>query len=370
LSPAAHPETQTTESVRSSKRQHISTCARLQFHHDAFEGLILLDSQGHERIYLSRHQVITPAELGDRSQASEFVVPMTSGESYYGPVRFEAATGEPMMTMAVPLFDPRRGLVDGVLVAEARIKPVWNLIASIPVSEEESVYVVDAQGRVIAHRNPSIILRGTRFTVPDQDGIHPGLDGTNVMLTTDNMWLGAQEFVVVVERSILQALSLAFITVGITAILIVLTLMAAGSSSLLIVRRIVRPIETLAAVARAITAGDLSRQAGGTRRDEIGTLATAFDAMTARLRDSISELEQEIAEREQAEELLRKINRAYQALSDCNQALIRATDEVELLQDVCRIIVEDCAYIGVNLRQRPQTSEVFGSVSDGESTTG
>jgi signal transduction histidine kinase/DNA-binding response OmpR family regulator len=55
-------------------------------------------------------------------------------------------------------------------------------------------------------------------------------------------------------------------------------------------------------------------------------------------------LQREIAERVRTEELLRKSNRAYKALSECNQALVHATKEVELLEEVCRIIVEDCGY--------------------------
>jgi PAS domain S-box-containing protein len=43
-------------------------------------------------------------------------------------------------------------------------------------------------------------------------------------------------------------------------------------------------------------------------------------------------------------EELSKSNRAYRALSECNQALLHATGEQELLQEVCRIIKEDCGY--------------------------
>jgi DNA-binding response OmpR family regulator len=55
-------------------------------------------------------------------------------------------------------------------------------------------------------------------------------------------------------------------------------------------------------------------------------------------------LREEIAERERTGELLRKTNRAYKALSDSNQALVRAVDETDLLAQVCRIIVADCGY--------------------------
>jgi PAS domain S-box-containing protein len=44
-----------------------------------------------------------------------------------------------------------------------------------------------------------------------------------------------------------------------------------------------------------------------------------------------------------AEELLR-INRAHRALSSCNQALVRATDEAALFQQICQLIVDEAGY--------------------------
>ena len=49
-------------------------------------------------------------------------------------------------------------------------------------------------------------------------------------------------------------------------------------------------------------------------------------------------------ERRRAEERLRRVNRAHRALSTSNEALVRATDESALLQQICRIIVEDAGY--------------------------
>jgi sigma-B regulation protein RsbU (phosphoserine phosphatase) len=51
-----------------------------------------------------------------------------------------------------------------------------------------------------------------------------------------------------------------------------------------------------------------------------------------------------IIERRQAEEELLHVNRAHRALSACNEALVRATDESALLQEVCRIIVQEAGY--------------------------
>jgi PAS domain S-box-containing protein len=45
-------------------------------------------------------------------------------------------------------------------------------------------------------------------------------------------------------------------------------------------------------------------------------------------------------ERKRAEEKLAKLNQTLQTLYQCNQALVRATEEYELLRSVCRILVE------------------------------
>ena len=52
----------------------------------------------------------------------------------------------------------------------------------------------------------------------------------------------------------------------------------------------------------------------------------------------------DVTERERAEEALRRINRELRAISDCNQALLRASDEQTLLDDVCRIVCEEAGY--------------------------
>jgi PAS domain S-box-containing protein len=48
----------------------------------------------------------------------------------------------------------------------------------------------------------------------------------------------------------------------------------------------------------------------------------------------------DITERKQSEDNLARLNRTLQTLYQCNQALVRATDEYELLQAACRILVE------------------------------
>ena len=53
---------------------------------------------------------------------------------------------------------------------------------------------------------------------------------------------------------------------------------------------------------------------------------------------------EDITERKRLEATLRQASRALKAITECHQALIRATDEMELLNEVCRIIVEVGGY--------------------------
>jgi PAS domain S-box-containing protein len=55
-------------------------------------------------------------------------------------------------------------------------------------------------------------------------------------------------------------------------------------------------------------------------------------------------LVRDITERRRAEDALRHLNRALRAISNCNQALVRADDEAALLDEICRIICEEAGY--------------------------
>jgi len=66
--------------------------------------------------------------------------------------------------------------------------------------------------------------------------------------------------------------------------------------------------------------------------------ATLFEADGTKVFSVIAQ-GQDITENKKAEEALKGVNRALSALSKCNEALVRATNESDLLNDVCRIVV-------------------------------
>lgn len=262
-----------------------------------YEELTLLDSQGQEAVRLARREIISIDKHVNRAGADEFEKPKASGDTYYSSVHFDEDSGEPVMTIAISIFEIQSGDFVGVLVANFRFTAVWELMANAQQTGAGTVYIVDAQNRVVAHRDPSIVLQGTYFDPPEHDGFYSGLDGTPVALVVNHIQLGEQVFDVVAEKPASEALSLAINAVVVTVIAIVITLVTAGGLSLLIARRIVRPINALATTAQAIRAGDLSHQVEVTHQDEIGVLADAFNQMLVRLRRTLQN------EREQREHL-------------------------------------------------------------------
>ena len=106
----------------------------------------------------------------------------------------------------------------------------------------------------------------------------------------------------------------------------------------LLMRHVVLPIRTVAAAAAALERGDPTLEQderlaiASASRDEVGSLAGAFRSMARSLADRDRTL------REHNRELERH-HRALHTLSECNEALVRASDERALFDAVCGVIV-------------------------------
>jgi len=262
-----------------------------------FTELALLNPDGQELARVAQRAVVSPADLANRASEDVFRVPATQQTAYYGPVRIEAATGEPLMEMSLPLVDLRSGEVGLVLAATVRLKPVWDLIADLPVARGQDVYVVDAQHRVVAHRNPSIVLRGTEFAVPDRFGEATGLSGSEVVLAYERVQLGDQAFTVVAELPTSEAYRPAYDVLTAIAIVLVVAVLATAVIGLLVVARVTRPLAALAGAARALGAGNLATRAPESGGVEIGTVARALNDMAGQLGALVGALEDRVEAR-------------------------------------------------------------------------
>lgn len=257
-----------------------------------FDKVFLLNNEGQEIAGIARTYAIADIDLVSRATAPEFTVPATERTTFYSSIRIDDFTGEPLVTVALPIENIRTGLVDGVLVADLRLLGAQNIVSAeiSNLQKGTSLYLIDPTNQVIAHNDPSIALRGLSFAAPTQDTIQSGLSGESAVLATDQIQLGDQTFTIVAETPTSEALALAYNTVIFTAGLVVVALIVSVIAALWMVNQIVKPIATLATTAHAIQAGDFSQRNQVVRQDEIGQFASAFNDMTAAIQKREADL--------------------------------------------------------------------------------
>ena len=262
-----------------------------------FDSLTLVDNRGRELIRLHRLEMNRFNRNTDLSERPEFTKPINSGKTYYGSVRFDHSSGEPSMFISVPQVDQNNGNAQRILIALTRWKKIWNLFALLPTRQGERVYLLDQDGRLIAHRNPSLVLKNTLFHLPEREGFSRGIDGRRVLLAYNRINWGNQTFYVVAEQSLGAAFSLAIDTLTIIGGLFFALTAIAVALIVLVVGKVIRPVQILASAARRIEAGDLDGHVEITDENEMGDLGLAFNNMTTRLRTTLKNLELEVRER-------------------------------------------------------------------------
>jgi two-component sensor histidine kinase/HAMP domain-containing protein len=276
--------------------------------HNFLDELVLLDSSGRELTRVSRSVVYSPSDLGERPEADEFLVPVRSGEIYYGPVTFDEKIYEPRIMLALPVLNVRSGTVESVLLARIRLNRTWENVSSISFGESGTVFITDVDGKILAHPDPSVIYRNTYFKAEAPKGIQTGLNDEKIMLVSEGFQLGHQVFTVYAVLPFRVVLALSFNTLSTTAVFLLVFIGLSIAVSFIVIRRIVRPIELLADTAKNISAGNLGLTARVEDSDEIGDLSEAFNIMSSKLSEMIKSLESQMYELKKAEEKIKQQN--------------------------------------------------------------
>src|SRR5436190_17914807 len=124
----------------------------------AITELAQLDASGKERLRVSRLAMDVVGSNVDFSKDPRFTEAVAH-KVYYGPVYFRRES-EPYMTLAIA--GTRRDA--GVSVAEVNLKLIWDVVSQIKVGKNGRAYVIDADGRLIAHPDISLVLRNSDFS--------------------------------------------------------------------------------------------------------------------------------------------------------------------------------------------------------------
>ena len=121
----------------------------------AITELAEIDATGHEQLRVSRLAMDVVGSNADVSKEPAFTEAVAH-KVYYGPVYFRRES-EPYMTLS--LAGTRRDA--GVSIAQVNLKLIEDVLAQIKSVGHARAYVVDAQGRLIAHPDISLVLRNT-----------------------------------------------------------------------------------------------------------------------------------------------------------------------------------------------------------------
>src|SRR6187401_2376125 len=286
----------------------------------AITELAQLDAGGKERLRVSRLAMDVVASGTDFSSDPKFAEAVAR-KVYYGPVYFRRES-EPYMTLAIA--GTRRDA--GVSVAEVNLKLIWDVVSQIKVGERGHAYVVDAQGRLIAHPDISLVLRNTDMSrLAQVSAAQTATGGGTSERVQESEDIGGRKvltayapvaplgWLVFVELPATEAYEPLYAALERLALVLLAALGFAVLAGMFLAGRMVGPIQALRAGAERIGGGDLSQQIRIKTGDELEALADQFNDMAGRLQESYAGLEQKVEERtREVEEKSRQLELASQ----------------------------------------------------------
>jgi len=285
-------------------------------------------------------QPATPVNIADRSY---FIEALKTRERVISDLIVSRVNHQPVVVMARALRDPL-GFARGVMWIALDLQWLEAEIAHARLPDRGTVGLLDARGIVLVrYPDPQRWIGADVSDVP----VFKTILAMNGMRSTEGVGLDRKyklyafaPFAETVGGRIALWISVPkdAVTAHIesesawaAAITTALLLLTFGMVWIGGERSLLRPVSLLSDAARRLAGGDLNARAGfGAGNDELGRLARAFDDMAASIKAK--------------ETLLARSNRALRVLSSGNQALLHASGEANLLQDMCQAMVEAGGY--------------------------
>ncbi|MBM1172690.1 adenylate/guanylate cyclase domain-containing protein [Microvirga arabica] len=263
----------------------------------AIVSLTLIDGSGRERLYVSRIGLNRTESRTDRS-ADPAVLGARSARIWYGEVSYYRGS-EPYLTVAISGNRPSVGIV----VAEVNLKLIWDVISAIKVGQTGYAFVLDKPGRLIAHPDISLVLRGADeatlapFQAARQavgsasPGFATSRDAEGSPIAVAAALIPGPDWTVVVEQPLSEAFGPIYAALRRTSALLLVGAVIAGLLAFALARRMTQPIRLLEEGTERIGAGQFDHRIEIRTGDELQRLADSFNAMAAEL--AISQERQE-----------------------------------------------------------------------------
>jgi len=283
---------------------------RLLVNSPAITEAVAFDLNGIQRATARRSEpILTEARSEPPPQAA--LEKVKRGKPYFGTVYFSQGGGA-FMKITVPI-ERFVGEVIGMLQSEIDLTHVREVISAIQVGKTGHAYLVTRSGDLIAHGDLSLVLQKRNLAYLNQVGVAIRSDSTpsasnafvaqNIQGTTvftSHILIPTLDWLVFTEQPIEEVYAPLYASMLRTSGVLLIGLGVAVLATLLVRRRVVRPLETLRDGVERIRKGDLTARLDVKTGDEIEILADEFNEMTAHLKEAQTNLERKVAERTQA----------------------------------------------------------------------
>jgi class 3 adenylate cyclase len=175
------------------------------------------------------------------------------------------------------------------------LKLIWDVISSIHVGQSGDAFVLDGAGRLVAHPDISLVLRGendpsaTRLKELQQATIAgggetiEGRDAGHRTVIAAMASIPGPDWTAFVEQPASEAFTPLRAALWRTALLLLAGAALAAAFGYLLARRMIGPIRLLGQGAAAIGAGHFDHKIDIATGDELEVLATRFNAMAGEL---------------------------------------------------------------------------------------
>ena len=300
--------------------------ARLLRQAPAITEFVHLDPEGREQIRFSR---LTSTVVGSGTDFSSLPVFIQAapGRPYFGPVEFLRDL-EPHM--AISVAGTRRAT--GVSVAQINLRFIWDLVREVRIGAGGGALVVDAAGRLIAHRDILLVLQNNDLSkseqyqaavrrVGDSEGAHKNFLQNAVFSGVSR--INSLGWTVIVELPQAEVLEPIHKSMWRTGYLLLVGLGVAFASGIFLTQQVLKPVRALQEGTSRIAEGDFSKPLDVRSGDELQALAERFNDMAREILAQRGALEQTVAERTaELAKAIRELNELGNLSRQINSTLV------------------------------------------------
>ncbi|MGL5193769.1 MAG: SpoIIE family protein phosphatase [Chroococcales cyanobacterium] len=258
---------------------------------------------------------------GDRNYFQRAI----AGSGVYREILLGRTLDKPAIVFSTPIkqtFYGEEPEIVGVIALAMTLTEVTEEVQAIQVGETGYAFVVDSQGKILAHPHSHQFKALQEFhEYPPVKSLFNGRYGLLIFEDSDqNEWVAYSILLpngwgAIVQQQKSEILTQVNQFWQFSLGLAVGVLMAVSVITWLIATQTIKPIKQLNRAVQLTATGDLTQSVIAKKQDEIGLLAQSFNAMAHQLKDLFDQLEEKVKER------TKELAKANQLITDLNHKL-------------------------------------------------